>query len=225
MENKDFALVNNYVKFVIDIYDWIFYNNFIKDIEDIKIEQKKRIFHRKKKDEFTDIVIRENAFNRAIERYKKSVTLSLEFSFGNLFDVCQFIRFSEKCLIYTNNIDQPIYVDSDLYASDEHRMHMADNDVDIYIKIKSVHDSIRDVTLSSIHVKIIHKSGKKLTNEFVIVNDNPKFNDNSDRYLFYNIKTIFEKNLSKVMDEIINNLNKIYEEKLRSIKKWYNKDY
>lgn len=216
--NRDFCRDNDFIKFIMEIWDWIYLGFAESDIRQVlSYSDRSFIFNKKRKRANIDDVL-ENCFE---EKVKHNCLVNYEdlllnkiypemISFNTLWNFSQFIRFSEKCLFYNNNQSKPLFVDSDLYSEKEHRMYIPSEEFDIYVKLTKIKDDVLDREICSVNIKIIHKDGKKMTNEFIIVNDLPKLDDDSNVILLCNIKTILKDIFITTLEEIVNNLKEKY---------------
>ena len=224
--NIDFCKENDFIRFISDIWEWIYTGLAERDfnIEMNNYKSKKVIFKNKGKSQssiLNDISNKlfDEAINKISINYYELIhnkEYSYMTSFNTLWDFSQFVRFSEKCLLYNNNQKKPLYIDSELYSEKEHRMYIPTDEFEIYIKLNKIKDEILDREFHNVYIKVIHKEGKKMVNEFVIVNDQPKYNDISDDILLGNIRVILKDIFISTLGEIlIKNLKGKYNEVIR----------
>lgn len=137
--------------------------------------------------------------------------------FWNIWDIAVFVRYAEKLLLYDNELDQRLfYVDSAMDAK-EQKLVIDKPQYTIYIRLEErfLEDTKESIEVK--HIKVKRKIGKKMENDFVIVNDNPKFNDDSDSYLLYQIENLLRETMIKTLDKIIIKLEDQFNEIARKM--------
>lgn len=136
-------------------------------------------------------------------------------SFESFWQFAQFIRFAEKVSIYDNNQDRDIFVDSDLYSDTVHKLIVRiDNDIKIFIKLeKKIGLQYEGEIIPVIYIRVAHENGKKLTNEFTIVDDSPKCRDMTDSWLLNMLTDKLTIIFTQILEEIMNNIKDIYIQK------------
>lgn len=136
---------------------------------------------------------------------ESNISGNLKIDFKTLWDYCQFIRFAEKILNYKNDTSGIIYVDSTMYDIEERRIvfNFTDSGISYYLKLTRDRDPITSDRLHITNLIITRNYGKKLRNEFIIVNNNVKYHDDSDFYLIRD--TV--KNMNETM---VNEMKSIY---------------
>ena len=137
--------------------------------------------------------------------------------FWNIWDIAVFVRYAEKLLLYDNELDQRLfYVDSAMDAK-EQKLVIDKPQYTIYIRLEERFLEDTKETIEVKHIKVKRKIGKKMENDFVIVNDNPKFNDDSDSYLLYQIENLLRETMIKTLDKIIIKLEDQFNEIARKM--------
>lgn len=190
---------NRYIQAIQQLFDYVYYlGNTIEVVENSSLVKRWKL----KRKTINEFLVGIDKFVESVldKNYEEIST------FENLWEYIQFVRFAEKMLLYDNDPDRELYVDSDLDSNIKRNMVISKQGYTIFILLE--HKSLED-TNNVIHIKtirVIHETGRKLQNNFVIVNDNPKFNDDSDIYLLYEFGILLKEAILETLIQITNNL-------------------
>ena len=133
--------------------------------------------------------------------------------YGDLWDYSEFIRWCEKMLLYTNNQSDCIYSDASICSLDDRTLLFNKQGYTITVMLKmskkADFDSSTDSLLFHKIMRIIveRNFGKRLVNKFNIVDDEIKFNNESDIMLYEVIKEIIN---ATIKDHYTNIVYKIF---------------
>lgn len=131
--------------------------------------------------------------------------------FFDLWEFCQFVKFAEKAFFYYNDPSKLFYVDSNIDEYNKRKFVIKDEENKYQLlfsleKINCPENNFDSQPLEVIQLYVNRNYGRKMTNEFTIVNTEVKYNDDADIYLIDNINRIIYKRISDVFDEIKNSL-------------------
>lgn len=196
-------------------------------------EEVKKLFRKPemKKIYFESYKLSEKTVNEKIEELYKSQfgyiysseTCNFIRSFQDMWDFCQFVRYSEKVIFYENTPDKLLYVDSGMNDEKTRSFSIINKDKNCTIKFileKKEYDSITK-NMDVITIEVLRDFGKKMTNKFTIVNREVKYNDESDIALMDSINILLYENTRLVFIDIFKKLFKFFEDYTRWEKKPY----
>ena len=128
-------------------------------------------------------------------------------SFYDLWEFCQFVKFAEKSFFYYNDPSKLFYVDSNIDDYNKRKFVIKDENETYQLLFsleieKNPNEGFVLEPLKIIRLSIIRNYGRKMSNEFIIVNSEVKYNDDADIYLIDNINRIIYERISFVFDEI-----------------------
>src|SRR5574344_1333190 len=108
--------------------------------------------------------------------------------FTNLWDYCNYIKFGEKVYFEDNDKSRLgcIYVDSD-YNADKRIFSINHDRYIVYGELSKVKDPLSDHYLEVFKLKIERKFGREMINQYTIVNNTIKTEDESDALLIHRI--------------------------------------
>ena len=133
-------------------------------------------------------------------------------SFNDLWEFCQFVKYAEKTLFYQNDPDpqRVFYVDSDIddLSKRQFAIRDLDNTYQLLFKLEKINEPIHNEIMKIIRLSVSRNYGRKMTNEFIIVNSEIKYNDDADIYLIDNINRILYERITNTFNEIINLVRK-----------------
>ncbi len=107
-----------------------------------------------------------------------------------------------------------MFVDSPLDADSERLFSISSYNYSIKFKLQWVYDTTVKQMLKVINIKIERDYGKKMTNEYVIVNGNVKLNDISDFTLINMINSILYDTTLETYKKIMDKLFTFFEERM-----------
>ena len=176
--------------------------NIIKNNQE-KIRSTKRV----KVDVYTPAKIQ--AANDIIDEISKLNSIP----FDDLWDYAQLLRWAEKVLFYKNDIVNYIYSDSELHSDENRNFMIQTDDYIIIFNLEKQEVSVLDTFSNNefidvIKIEIRRKFGKELTNTFIIIDRNVKYEDDSDLYLINTINLLLREaivtSFTQIKDMIIN---------------------
>lgn len=159
----------------------------------------------------------ERTWVKPLQEYESYVKINItdapSISFKNLWMFCQFVRYAEKVYFYNNDISNKLYVDSAM-EDPSSRVFMI-NEKDKYKIVFALEKQTKPGNNANENFEVIKMVvsrfyGKKMVNQFIIVDGNIKYNDISDSYLINNINKILSKSITKVLTDISNLIIKDY---------------
>ena len=191
----------------IDLAELAYDATYFPKDDDYKIIEKKRGLFRKPEQVSTNI--KKDEINSHINKMIKDMEDANALPFNTLWLYCQFIRFAEKVLFRNNNPKNSLYVDSDMKDYEERRFQLSgDNFTAIFILSRK---NIDGKTSKIIDLTIKRTFGKEMVNQFIIVDSEVKYNDDSDIYLMNTINQILKNEVATSFYHIINNIfSKVY---------------
>lgn len=227
MQEKEFIDLGSINDFIKDAE--ILLDNSIK--EDNTIEKtdiiKKGLFKKevnkytiKKKFEEGSDTLKE--YNRIKDHIKEITEGPMKFS--DLWQFCQFVRWAEKVIFYPNKETNTVCVDSGLLDFDQRKFvlncnfendiidkqirYLVDEPVEGQVKFLMERTKVKENEyIHSIKIKITRNFGKKMENNFNIIDGNVEYQDTSDIFLM----NVLNLKLSKSIREIcIKIYDKIY---------------
>ena len=206
---------NSFQNFAVD------YSTYIMEI----LKDKRDALTKRYIDSFLDYILFKKHFDKEKSKKLKDMYSKIESDiidsddistwFYFLYDFAHFIRFAEKCFMYPNTDTSHIFSENIKNKKDDIVIYLKKNDYKVKVSFEKT--KIPDINASSdylltgfqcedlyfINVEIVRNFGKQMCNTFKFVsNENPKFNDISDQFLFEN----FKRNIS---NEIMNTYSKI----------------
>lgn len=219
---------------------------FHKILDSLKDENETRRFKKYKSDFFLQLRREENyytnpEFNRylsmALNNQKVRIVDMSNDSFGTgpelvrclrqseilsydyLCTLCDFFRLAEKCLYFNNDIKTGlIYIDSSYQPKDREYKFAIDNMYyTIYAKLYTRKDEINNISFKVKAFRIVHKNGKKLTNEITIVNEEFRSKDYSDISMVNSIYNDIIECIYSSYRKVLENIKRRREDKLHSI--------
>ncbi len=129
---------------------------------------------------------------------------------------CNMIRFAEKLNLYSNNANDHIYVESELYSENSCNFVIRNNsnniDHTILIKCTEKEDTVSQTLLKIIEISIERYNGKQMKNKIIIVNGYVKVNNISDTYLFLSILNSIYNNIINANSQLCNKLYNLVEQ-------------
>lgn len=136
-----------------------------------------------------------------------------ELSFMILWEYSEFVRWCEKMFLYENDTSQSLYSDTPIDSLDARTLIINKKGFSIIINLRmsqkadfdNKSDKLIFHEIQEIHVK--RSYGKELMNKFRIVDNNVKFNDNSDKLLFELINEIIFETLSNHFSKLLHDIN------------------
>lgn len=195
--------LNKYIRVLMN-----FYENVVVSPEDPIIEIEKTTFLSKPKRIETyperDKILEE------INNLRISTIIPTGMSFNDLWEFCQFVKYAEKALFYQNDPIRLFYVDSDIddLSKRQFAIKDLDNSYQLLFKLEKTNEPIHNEIMKIIRLSVSRNYGRKMTNEFIIVNSEIKYNDDADIYLIDNINRILYERITNTFNEIINLVRK-----------------
>ena len=195
--------LNKYIKGIMDLYDIVIVNP--EEPIEIKPEIKTNFFNRKEIKSELSYPKRDKVLKELNDLRLSTITPN-GMSFNDLWEFCQFVKYAEKTLFYQNDPKRLFYVDSnidDLSA----RQFMIKDPEDTYqllFKLEKTNEPINNEIMRIIRLSVSRNYGRKMTNEFIIVNSEIKYNDDADIYLIDKINRILCERISSSFHEKIN---------------------
>ena len=171
---------------------------------DFKYKRNKKFPFKKDKIEIIHYpVIEENILK--LKSLKENVIIPNGINFNDLWEFCQFVKFAEKAFFYYNDPDKLFYVDSNIDDMDKRKFVIKDenNTYRLLFGLERMQSPNKEV-LKIIRLSVNRNYGRKMTNEFTIVNSEIKYNDDADIYLIDNINRILYERILSTFDEIEN---------------------
>jgi hypothetical protein len=215
---------NRYIKTFIEYYDVCMTEHINKVNKRPSIF---KIFARSKLDKSVKSIVvspKEDEFNALIKNIEKDNGDFSAYSFNSLWQYCQYIRFMEKCFFYKNDPENELYVDSDIDDMNMRSFKIKGDSFDILFKLTKEKDIATNEPIKILQLKVQRNYGRKLLNQFNIVNEDIKLNDISDKYLIESIEKMIIRNIVdgyKSISEI--NLNQTpYYKELNEFRRWLN---
>ena len=132
-------------------------------------------------------------------------------SFEQMWYFAQFVRYAEKTIFYENIPTHSFYVDSALDEDAERTFCITKRDVTIVFKLKWIYDTTQKETLKAINIKVTRDFGKKMINEYTIVNGNVNLKDDSDYTLIAVINDLLYEYTLNTYKCIMNDLLELFE--------------
>lgn len=194
---------NKYIKLIMDIYDL---NNNSKYTEEKPQITRSNKFPYKKhaiyplRDNESEIIK-----DQLYELQHNTILAPASMSFENLWQFCQFVKFAEKVYFYPNDSTNAFYVDTSLFDAEKRVFSINDElgNYQILFKLEKQKEKVTDSELKIIRIVVNRNFGRKMSNEFIVVNAEVKFNDESDSYLIANINNILKTRINTVFEDII----------------------
>ena len=136
-------------------------------------------------------------------------------SYRQMWEFAQFVRYVEKVLFYKNNPDNDLYVDTKLDDVEKREFLINGDEYKIYFHLNSQRDDLLDTTYNVINIKVIRDFGKKMINEYTIINEQVKLNSLGDNILIITINNLLFDISLKVLNEIMDKLFNFFKERVR----------
>lgn len=133
--------------------------------------------------------------------------------FNILWDYAEFIRWCEKMFIYENNPDQIVVSDTQLDALDNRVLIINKKGFFIHINLKisqkadfdNKSDKLIFHEIKEINIK--RSYGKEMCNKFRVMDNNVKFNDDSDKLLYDLVNEIIYESIRNHFLTVIRNID------------------
>lgn len=197
--------LNKYIRVLMNLYE-----NVVVSPEDPIIEIEKSSFLSKPKR--IETYPERNKILEEINNLRISTIIPTGMSFNDLWEFCQFVKYAEKTLFYQNDSDPQrlFYVDSDIddLSKRQFAIRDLDNTYQLLFKLEKINEPIHNEIMKIIRLSVSRNYGRKMTNEFIIVNSEIKYNDDADIYLIDNINRILYERITNTFNEIINLVRK-----------------
>ena len=140
---------------------------------------------------------------------------SISRSYRQMWEFSQFIRYAEKVLFYKNNPDNDLYVDTKLDDVEKREFLINGDEYKIYFHLNSQRDNLLDTTYNVINIKVIRDYGKKMINEYTIINEQVKLNSLGDNILMVTINNLLFDISLNILNEIMDKLFNFFKERIR----------
>ena len=198
----------------------LFFNNkkILEIDEAIKVEELKL-------DTTYTIQINKNAesVKKEIEKFIDNLSNKDSIEFDTLWDYAQLLRWAEKVIFYKNDIINYIYSDSEMNSLDKRKFLIQNDEYMMIFSLEKQEISIFDTYTDKEFVEVIkieirRKFGKELSNTFVIINRDVKFEDDSDLYLINTINLLLKKSIINSFQEIVDIIDSEKFLKLKDLK-------
>lgn len=192
--------LNKYIEVAMELYE----NVVINPETHLIIKERSKKFPFKMIEKKTTPVIDHTM--EKIKRLAEDTIVSSGMKFNDLWEFCQFVKFAEKIIFYVNDPKKQFYVDSNIDDLSKRQFVITDfyNTYQLLFKLEKAENSVNNDILKVIRLSISRNYGRKMVNEFVIVNSSVKYNDESDMFLIEEVNKILYKNLNTVFWNIIN---------------------
>jgi hypothetical protein len=200
---SDVLKYNKYINLIMDIYD--INNNTKYTKEKVRMERSLKFPYKK----HPVYPARDNLQYMIDEAYDdilhKNILNPPSMSFEDLWEFCQFVKFAEKVFFYPNDSTNAFYVDTSLFDAEKRVFSINDElgNYQILFKLEKQKEKVTDSELKIIRIVVNRNFGRKMSNEFIVVNAEVKFNDESDSYLIANINNILKTRINTVFEDII----------------------
>ena len=136
-------------------------------------------------------------------------------SYRQLWEFCQFVRYAEKVIFYKNTLESDLYVDTKIDAVDKREFLLNGDEFKIYFHLESKKDNILDANYNIINIKVHREFGKKLINEYTIINQEVNLNSLGDTILINTINNILYDATLNTFNSIMKKLFNFFKERVR----------
>ena len=208
---NDILMYNRYINLFSKLYNYISSNKnkSIDDIPGIKeyYAKYKKPFRKLKIDDYDKQVFIQYSVRKELDEFiAEECMIDNLLSFSSLWQFCQFVRYAEKVVFYKNTLDQKLYVDSEMADVKTRIFAITDNDTEYKFKLEKVIEPISQEECKVITLNICRQYGKEMNNIFTIVNEDIRFNDQSDEYLINTVNLILEDSIKHVLKDCVEQL-------------------
>lgn len=114
---------------------------------------------------------------------------------------CDFVRVAEKIAFYQNDSSKEILVDSQVKDNNK-KLIISNEDYTIAIRTSLGPYSHNENGNNTLHITVERSYGKKMHNEFIVVNREVQYNDDSDMYLINTINLVLMNIINKTLKEV-----------------------
>lgn len=195
--------LNKYIKGLMDFYNIVVVNP--EDPIETK-SYKKSSFFSPKETKVVKSYPKRDKILEELNALQASTITPNGMNFNDLWEFCQFVKYAEKTLFYKNDPSRSFYVDSNIddLSSRQFMIKDLDDTYQLLFKLEKTNDPVDNEIMRIIRLSVSRNYGRKMTNEFIIVNSEIKYNDDADIYLIDKINRILCERVSNTFYEIIN---------------------
>lgn len=208
---NDILMYNRYINLFSKLYNYIISNKnkAIDDIPGLKeyYQNHKKPFKKIKINDYDKCRFIHDSVRKELDEFIAEECINDNLlSFNSIWQFCQFVRYAEKVVFYKNTPDNKLYVDSNMVDVKERIFTVTEFDTLYKFKLERVVEPITKEECKVITLNVCRQYGKEMNNIFTIVNEDIKFNDQSDEYLINTINLILEDSMKHVLKDCVEQL-------------------